>query len=252
MRRVEHPPEPELLTLLLAIDSSRRWSSSDAKDVHEAMQLALWLAQNGMCAYCERPIIAGVCLRSEKCPCEKCEPNHATHADSAPQSKKPSIEHFHPRNTKNKVGPNCVSVGDYVWKNLLLVCGDKETCDGPAAKGGKCLCGQIVSPFQISMGTTYLTINPANGAPVPHPSLSSQERERMQKTIEELCLDNESLNGSRKQIINLVDVHAERTDPYGNPIDACDWMSGDQIRWELRALGFRSTVEFRLANPKQT
>lgn len=251
MRRIEHPPEPELLTLLFAVDSSRKWSSGGAKDVHEAMQLALWLAQNGMCAYCERPIIADVCLRSEKCPCEKCEPNHATHTNSAPQSKKPSIEHFHPRSPTIKAGSNCVSVGDYAWKNLLLVCGDQETCDGPQAKAGKCLCGQIVSPCRISMGAIYLTINPANGAPLPHPSLSNQERDRMKKTIKELKLDNPALNGSRAQIIKLVDVHAGSTDEHGNPIDALDRKSSDQIRWELRASGFRSTIEYRLANPNE-
>jgi uncharacterized protein (TIGR02646 family) len=242
MRHIEHPPQPELLTLLLAVDGSRKWDSGGAKDAHEAMQLALWLAQNGMCAYCERPIIADVCLRSEKCPCEICKPNHVGHAPPLPARKRPSIEHFHPRNPKNPAGPNCVSVGDYTWTNLLLVCADQETCDGPQAKAGKCLCGQIVSPVQIFQGTLYLTVDQGTGEASPHPSLNASEKARMQKTIHELRLNNEALKGGRKVICKIVDQYLKP-----NPDDGVPPLTNEQIRWELRASGFYSTVEACLA-----
>lgn len=240
MRQIKHPPQPELLILLLAVDGSRKWDSSGAKDAHEAMQLALWLAQNGMCAYCERPIIADVCLRSEKCPCGICEPNHVGHTPTLPTSKRPSIEHFHPRNPKSPPGPNCVSVGDYTWTNLLLVCGDQETCDGPLAKAGECLCGQIVSPVQIPPGTLCLTVDTGSGESLPHPRLTASEQAQMQKTINELKLNNEALKKRRKDICKI--VHQ-----YLNPTNGDTPLTSDQIRWELRALGFYSAVEACLA-----
>lgn len=157
-----------------------------------------------------------------------------------PTSKRPSIEHFHPRDPKRTPGQNCVSVGDYTWTNLLLVCGDQETCDGPSAKAGECLCGQIVSPVQIFPGTLYLTVDTGSGESLPHPNLAASEQAQMQKTINKLKLNNAALNKRRKDICEIVDQ-------YVNPTNGDTPLTSDQIRWELRASGFYSAVEACLA-----
>lgn len=200
MRAIDRAAPPASLEVLTALVPSAKWDSSGRDLIHTHIRAALFVAQGGLCAYCERPLsITHLC-----------------------------IEHIHPRAvTPCNVRPS----GDYDWDNLFAVCGSQETCDGPSGKAGRHLCGDIAFPDEFVAPQRLVDVNPANGKLIARHDLAHDEAKRIEKALETLNLNCETLNGQRKQVLVAIDQMREAGD------------SVEQIRFDVLGWGFASVVE---------
>ncbi len=156
-----------------------------------------------MCAYCERPVALA----------------------------KLRIEHVHPQNADPcSARPS----GHYLWANLLGVCGDQLTCDGPNAKAGNHRCGIFLFPDELSADEEVVVVNVANGELLPSPNLAADRFERVMATLVGLGLNTPELRGMRHQILRHIDSAR------------LDGVTDEEIGYDLVGRGFATVVDSQL------